>query len=416
MALHDASLAGILGGTTLLFASFCLALWSSARRQQRALRAVARAGKEVAKGETHVFAPLMPGVAGDLARVINGLADVIRVDKLGAHPERAFEQAMVRETPNGLVVVDGAGRIRTMNPAARKLLPWRGDPVGQLAAEVVPVPEFMEVLEEAAGTRAVSERGARAGARELLLRGLPLADGGGTMGVILDITSVRVAERARTDFVANVSHELRTPITTLVGYSEALLDEDLPPHTRPMVEAIARNAKRLHRLAEDVLQLSKIEARGADLPTERDVLLPIVEDVVGRLSANATAREITLSVSCSHAMEAMINADAFEHALANLVDNAVKYTPGGGHVRVVVTTSGTFVDVSVVDNGVGIDSAHHARIFERFYRVDAGRSRDAGGTGLGLSLVKHLCIAMGAEVFFTSAPGKGSAFTLRLPA
>ncbi len=406
---------GVLAGAVLLTSALALALWQTLRRQQQALNAVARVGKLVAGGESHLYAPLMPGVAGELARVINALADVIRNEKLGAHPARAFEQAMVRETPNGLVVVDGAGRIRTMNPAARKLLPWHGDPVGQLAAGVIPVPEFIEVLEEAAGTRAVAERGARAGARELLLRGLPLADGGGTLGVILDITSVRVAERARTDFVANVSHELRTPITTLVGYSESLLDEDLPPHTRPMLEAIARNAKRLHRLADDVLHLSKIEARGADLPTERDVLLPIVEDVVGRLAANATAREIALSVSCAHAVEACINADAFEHALANLVDNAIKYTSSGGHVRVVVTPSGETVDVSVIDDGVGIDPAHHARIFERFYRVDAGRSRDAGGTGLGLALVKHLCLAMGAEIFFTSAPGGGSAFTLRLP-
>ena len=183
-----------------------------------------------------------------------------------------------------------------------------------------------------------------------------------------------------------------------------------------MIEAIERNARRLGALIEDVLSLSRIEARAADLRLESEPLLPVIEEVIERFALRARQKSIALGVTVPDPrLEALLNVEAFEHALGNLVDNAIKYTPDGGSVHIDVATEPTKVSVSVTDNGIGIDLVHHDRIFERFYRVDGARARDVGGTGLGLALVKHLCRATRSEVTLLSDRGKGSTFTLRLP-
>jgi len=352
-----------------------------------------------------------------LAAVINELSEDLRARHLGAETERALDGAMVRETPNGLLITDGSGRVRRYNPALARLLPFVGDPIGRTPIEGIPVHEFQEVIDETRRTRQPSERVATVGRREVLVRGIPLADGAGCMGVVLDITSVRAAERARRDFVANVSHELRTPVTALYGYAESLLEDraELPEWSHPMLEAMHRNARRLAALIEDVLQLSKIEARQGDLPLAPEPLRPVIKEVLARFTDRARQKSIALTLADGPEVEARISGEAFEHALGNLVDNALKYTDAHGKVEVAIHTGDEGTSVSVIDNGVGVAAVHHERIFERFYRVEPDRSRDAGGTGLGLALVKHLCLAMQAEVTLTSTPGVGSTFTLRLP-
>lgn len=382
----------------------------------RRARVLAGAARRLADGETHVQLPVRGKDDLDvLAEAFNRVAGVAREANLVSAADRVFDQAMVRETPNGLLIVDGKGNLRRLNPAATRLLPVSEGAVGHPPIDHIPVPDLQAVLEEAARTRQIAERVGAVGKRELLFRGLPLADGEGCMGVVLDITSVREAERARRDFVANVSHELRTPITAIVGFSEALLDEEVPEAVRPMVEAVDRNARRLHALVADVLQLSRIEARREDFGLEDEELAPVIGQVIDRLAPVAQAKEVRLRVQVPEGLRARIAVEAFEHALSNLVDNAVKYTPRGGEVRVEARQGGDRVYVDVADTGIGIDPVHHGRIFERFYRVDPGRSREGGGTGLGLALVKHLCLAMKAEVSFESEPGRGSTFTLKLP-
>ena len=181
------------------------------------------------------------------------------------------------------------------------------------------------------------------------------------------------------------------------------------------LEAIDRNARRLHLLTDDVLQLSRIEARSGALPLVSEALAPLVATVVDRYRSQAEAQGVVLRVDIPAELRASLNADAFEHALGNLVDNAVKYSVRGGAVRVVGQAVGERVRVDVIDTGVGIEEIHRTRVFERFYRGDPARSRAIPGTGLGLALVKHLCIAMNAEVAFTSASGLGSTFSLTLP-
>ncbi|MES2639430.1 MAG: ATP-binding protein [Myxococcota bacterium] len=374
--------------------------------------------RQVHKGDVHRFLPVPRGdLFGELAEEINMLVGELRTRHLGAETERVLDGAMVRESPNGLLITDAGGRVRRFNPALARLLPFSSDPIGKAPIETIPVHEFQEVIDETRRTRQPSERVATVGRREVLVRGIPLADGAGCMGVVLDITSVRAAERARRDFVANVSHELRTPVTALVGYAESLLDDrsQLPEWSQPMLEAMNRNARRLAALIEDVLQLSKIEARQGDLVLASEPLRPVVREVLARFGDRARQKDISLTLAEGPEIEARIAGEAFEHALGNLVDNALKYTNNGGRIDIVVEDRDGAVTVAVKDDGIGVDGIHHDRIFERFYRVDPGRSRDAGGTGLGLALVKHLCFAMQAEVSLASDIGKGSTFTLRLP-
>lgn len=398
----------------VLALSIALAQVLARRREADALSRMVRVLERMSGGDTHLVTPELPGRLLPLAKAVNLLADRFRKNQLNEHPERLFDQALVRETPNGLMVVDARGIIRVVNRAARELLPWTAEPVGRRAVDVLLVTPLADVLREAADTREAAERAARVGSRDLLLRGIPLADGGGTLGVILDITSVVSAERVRREFVATVSHELRTPVTSIVGYAESLADEEIPPSARTLLTPLVRNALRLSRLCEDVLALSRLEARSANLPLEPLELLPLTDELVDGFQDRAAGRNITLTVEGDCGV-AQVNADAYLAAVQNLVDNALKYTPTGGHVTVRLSRQEDRAVVSVVDDGPGIDPIHHARLFERFYRVDPGRSRDAGGTGLGLALVKHYCQAMGAEVSMTSVVGTGSTFILSFP-
>ncbi len=397
----------------------CLAgtlAWSTWQRHlaRQWLDRLAHSVRRYARGEDRRLAVDVP--PPDLVPLSLALDDLVKAlgeEASGMRSELRLEQEMVRQTPNGLVLVDAEGRVRMVNPAARVLLPVRGDPTGRPPIDTIPLSELQDVIDECREKNVIAERSVVYGPRDLVVRGLPLDGGRAALGVVLDITTVRAAERARRDFVSNVSHELRTPITSIVGFAEALGDEPLPDSSKPMVDAILRNARRLHALVDDVLHLSRIESRGEDLACDTQALRPLVDEVMERVRPRAESLRHALAVEGPD-VEASVNADAFVHALNNLVDNAVKYTPEGGHITVRLSAVNNGVEVSVVDDGPGIDPVHHPRLFERFYRVDPGRSRDVGGTGLGLALVKHLCHAMRAEVGVRSAPGEGSTFTLRL--
>lgn len=383
------------------------------RRARRSLEHTLSLVREVGGGAE----PAGEGLAGRVEEGVAGLVERVRGEERADAEQREFERAMIQETPSGLLLVGADGRVRTVNVALRRLLPVVDEPVGLLPIDACPIPELQALLDDVARSGRIDEREITVGPRDLILRGVPLRGGRARMAQVLEITSVRRAERARREFVANVSHELRTPVTALVGYAESLADEPgLPAGTRTMVDAIQRNALRLQRLVQDVLELSRIEARARDLPLSRQALGPLVEDIVDHYADAARDQGVALTVTVPEGLDAMVHGEALDHALGNLVDNAVKYTPRGGRVRVEARREGDRVVIDVIDDGPGIDPVHHPRIFERFYRVDPSRSRAIPGTGLGLAIVKHLCSAMGGEVSVASAAGEGSTFSLRLPA
>jgi signal transduction histidine kinase len=227
---------------------------------------------------------------------------------------------------------------------------------------------------------------------------------------------LRRLETIRRDFVANVSHELKTPLTAVSGYAETLLDEGIPPEQRRrFVETIRDNAWRMQRIVDDLLDLSRIESGGWRPNVGRVDVAGVVRDVFTAVQSTADGKGLRL-ISEIPRDAAFVPADptAFRQVVSNLVENAVRYTNGGSiTLRTRVGAAGVWVDVR--DTGVGIAPEHLPRIFERFYRVDSGRSREQGGTGLGLAIVRHLVDAHGGRVEAASVVGRGTTISVLFP-
>jgi two-component system phosphate regulon sensor histidine kinase PhoR len=239
----------------------------------------------------------------------------------------------------------------------------------------------------------------------------------GSAAVFFDVTELRRLEKIRKDFVANVSHELRTPITAIRGYAETLKSGALADalNAPRMVDIIYRQSERLSELVEDLLELSRIDARQIQLQEKPIDLEKATLRAAETVRPKALTKQIAVEVAIAPALQVIADERALDQVLLNLLDNAVKYTPPGGHVRVTAKDFASTVELSVKDNGAGIEARHLPRIFERFYRVDKGRSRDMGGTGLGLSIVKNLVTLMKGDVRVHSAPLEGSTFFVTLP-
>jgi two-component system sensor histidine kinase SenX3 len=232
-----------------------------------------------------------------------------------------------------------------------------------------------------------------------------------------DVTESRRLARVRRDFVANVSHELKTPVGALQLLSETLLDAfDDVAATRRFAERIHHESSRLGRLVGDLLELSRLQ--GAEpLPAPNPVGVDrIVAEVVDRTRTAAAAKKIIVQYTGARGLTAYGSERQLVTAVANLVENAIAYSPENTAVTVTGRRTGDILEVSVIDQGVGISAKDQGRIFERFYRADHARSRETGGTGLGLSIVKHIAVNHGGRVSVESEPGTGSTFTFRLPA
>ena len=251
------------------------------------------------------------------------------------------------------------------------------------------------------------------GSRLLKLRSVSLG-AHGRLAILEDVSTQHKAEEHRREFVANVSHELRTPITTILMNVEVLLDLNI--EEKKFVKAIHRNSKRLSLLVNGLLDLSRIESGEMELSIQKYKLEPIVQQVVAALETNISNKNQTVRVNMDPDVRAIVDAQALEQVLTNLVSNAIKYTPDGTTIQIHSRMHDQEVVLEVEDDGVGIPLKHQERLFERFYRVDKGRSRDEGGTGLGLAIVRHLIEAMGGEVAVSSAEPNGTVFTIRLQA
>jgi two-component system phosphate regulon sensor histidine kinase PhoR len=317
-----------------------------------------------------------------------------------------------------VVVVDGDGRIVLVNPALRAMLLLGADAVGKLLIETVRHAQLHTMLENARAARddrQVELELPGLKPRRMLVQVAPLDEG--MLFVFVDVTELRRLESLRRDFVANASHELRTPIAAVRSATETLrfgAIEDRQAATR-FVDIIERNAVRLQSLVEDMLELSKLESNEFKLKRERVELQRVVPIVLALFRERAEKKGVRLSSELPPTLAA-VDGDprALEHVLSNLVDNAVKYCPAGSRILVGAAEDDGRVRLVVSDTGPGIAPEHLSRVFERFYRVDAGRSRELGGTGLGLSIVKHMVEAMRGKVSVESAVGRGSTFSVAL--
>jgi two-component system sensor histidine kinase SenX3 len=346
-------------------------------------------------------------------------------ERLEAAVDRHFaKQAATRVTadrlvgaldviPQGIVLADAAGEIVFRNQTAATYLTARhGDAlVGSLITELI-----SRAVRGESSTRTIELFGPPR--RSLQLRSVPLDDpeSGGAFLVIEDISERQRLEAVRRDFVANISHELKTPVGALGLLAETLLDEDDPEVAHRLTERMQREAFRVARTIDDLLQLSQIET--SEGPEHELVGVDLlIDEAVDRTRAAAEMRSVDLVVSAFPAGLAVVgDRRQLVSAVANLCDNAVKYSDSHSKVELRARAEGRWVEIDVVDQGIGIPARDQARVFERFYRVDRARSRDTGGTGLGLAIVRHVVQNHHGEISVSSREGDGSTFTLRLPA
>jgi len=333
--------------------------------------------------------------------------------------------ATINEMREGLLVIDQEMRVVASNRAARSLFSNVEDPIGaRRLTELTRNPAIYDAFldgvrgKERAGVKVETYGGER---RVFDLRVVPLQSANGkashgAVGVFFDITRLERLELIRQEFLSNVSHELRTPLTSIIALAETLETGaiDNPEHNRRFLTIIQKNAARMHRLIDDILELSAIEAGNVKVKREIVQLRALVEDVVGSLSTAASTHEITLQNLVPQDATVFADPHRLVQMLTNLIDNAIKFNREGGVVSIRYE-GGVRDKISVEDTGEGIPAHHQDRLFERFYRVDRARSRELGGTGLGLAIVKHLAKAHDGEVTVESRFGEGTRFTIELP-
>lgn len=360
----------------------------------------------------------------ELARPLEELAERIqrRVGQLESENNRLG--IILESITEAILVVDRDGRVVLANKALANLFGLDPPLEGLLTAEVV---RYSAIQDALAGCLAEGRRREMeveltgAPERHLDMQVAPVFEGNeciGAVAVLYDITRLRELERMRRDFVANVSHELRTPLTAIKGYAEILSDSALDDRetARRFTGIIENHADRLTRLLGDLLDLSRLESDQLEVELIPCELKLLVDTSVGSVSQAAGQKQIVIHCDVPPSVQVICDPKLIEQALINLLDNAVKYTPAGGKVRVGTrpVEDTDRLAIYVEDTGVGIPSEDLGRIFERFYRVDKGRSRDLGGTGLGLSIVRHIAEVHGEQVSVQSKLGAGTTFSFEL--
>ncbi len=346
-------------------------------------------------------------LAGELDAAISELAS-----------ERDRLETILEGMTGGVVAVDSDQRVTLINPEALVLLDLDAPPVGRLLSDTIEGSALRELVARAQDRSGhpVEFDSPGASPRRVLARSAPLKVTGGTVLVMQDVTEMRRLESVRRDFVANVSHELRTPVSIVRANAETLLSGALEePGGRAFVEAIDRNAVRLTALLADLLDLSRIEAGSYRLEAEPVDLSQAFARVVEAVAEVRDRRQVTVSDAEDGSLQVLADPGGLDQILLNLLDNAVKYCAESGQVQLRAAAAGEAVRIEVQDDGPGIEERHRERVFERFFRVDKGRSREAGGTGLGLAIVKHLSDAMNGSVGVEAAGEQGSTFWVELP-
>ena len=377
------------------------------------LRDVARA---IAAGDlTQRPSLAAPGEVGDLATALSRMAEQLATRMRALQEDDDLMVALLESLEEGVLALAPNGSIVRINERARVLL--------NVSA---PLPFGRELLPREYAIRAAIDQAldghvtptAEVGLNErtLAITSRPLPTAGAVL-TLLDLTVLRRLETIRRDFVANVSHELKTPLTAVSGFAETLLDETIPPAQRQQfIETIRDNAMRMQRIVDDLLDLSRIESGGwRPNVTSMDVSA-VIASVMAEVGARAAAKGVELIRDLSSdAVRLQADPTAIRQVIANLVENAVQYTSTGA-VTLRTRAEQGMVRIDEVDTGVGIAAEHLPRIFERFYRVDTGRSREQGGTGLGLAIVRHLVDAHGGRVEAASRTGAGTTISAWFPA
>ena len=399
------------------------------RRLARPIEQMRISAAQIASGNLNVKLPIPAGGSiRELALSMNNMAEQLKFRIAQITNEKNERDAMFASMTEGVIAVDLKGIILDINPAAYKIFDLPADVVGLSFYGVVRNTELQAFLEQIIKEKKPIESeftfyGTME--RHIRIKGTVIRMDGDHISAVLivlsDFTRIKKLENFRRDFIADVSHEIKTPLTALKGAVETLQEGAInePESAAKFMDIISRHSDRLNALVRDILSLSELERKTSS--EEMDFgLIKIAGPVTGAVELckeRANSKNISLKLT-EPAGDFKVKGDAqlLEQAIINLIDNAIKYNLAGTEIQVSVLASGKDVFIRVSDNGCGIAQEHLARLFERFYRVDKARSRKLGGTGLGLAIVKHIAQLHKGSAEVQSTVGKGSAFTIRLPA
>ena len=403
-------------GLLMLLAAAVVA-WMLAGFLARPLLNITAAARDIATGRAAEFPDVrVPELANhvDALRAMHHELER-RFDDL--RREREESRTLLESLSDGVLAADRRGIVVSINAAARRLLGYApSEPLPPLA-ELFHDRQHRALMREIMAGGVVDRRELDFGDRSVVVSARPFEDGG-TLLVLNDVTDVRRLETIRRDFVANVSHELKTPLTAIAGYAETLAAE-MPGSSQRFAQVILENAQRMQRLVDDLLDLSRIESGGWRPEPENVDVEAAAREAWNPFAARASERGVRFETAVQQsAATAPVDPDALRQIFTNLFDNALRHTQTKGSIRVVAERAGKdarCVLIRVTDTGSGIPADHLPRNFERFYRVDPGRSRQEGGTGLGLAIVKHLVEAHGGRVEAESELGRGTTILLYFP-
>jgi two-component system phosphate regulon sensor histidine kinase PhoR len=415
-------------GLALLAAGLAIlltSLWIDRRLFEPLSRLIAQSGDLIAGRVRRVEVPDEEELAA-LGVALNRLAETAEAQFAAVRDERDHLKAILSSMSEGVLVVGAGGRARLVNPAFRRLFDLAGEVEGRPVLEVVRQPALARIVDDTLrlGTGQSGQLEVQTPERRTLMLASAALAGGerGAVVVARDTTELTRVADMRRDFVANVSHELKTPLAAIRGYAETLRDGALlePPTAQRFTERILIQCRRLQALLDDLLTLSRLES--VSLPHEREAvdLAAVVRRSAELLAPAAREKRVEVEVIENDERVPPVpgDLDAIERLVLNLLDNAIKYNHPDGKVTARVGREDGMAPAAIIevsDTGIGIPAESLSRIFERFYRVDKGRSREEGGTGLGLAIVKHVAQAHGGQVEVESRPGKGSTFRVRLP-
>jgi two-component system phosphate regulon sensor histidine kinase PhoR len=411
----------LLAGFGVALAAALLAVFLAGRTTQP-LSQLTAVAERMAGGDLDArLFPASRDELGQLTRAFNHMADQIREQVTTLAEEQGRLAAVLDHMADGVLITDAGGQVRLVNAAAARLLETDEEQaLGRSFAQVAPYYPLIELWkacrqsgEEQIGMVEVSHHG-------LFLQAIvtPFQEAGteGYLVILQDLTRIRRLETVRRDFISNISHELRTPLAGLKALVDTLRGGAIkdPPAAKRFLKRMDAEVDALTQMVEELLELSRIESGQAPLRLASTPVAEIVVPPVDRLRPQAERAGLELTVLLPPKLPPVLaDADRARLVLTNLVHNAVKFTPPGGHITVAARPAGEDMVFSVEDTGVGIPAENLSRIFERFYKAD--RARSGGGTGLGLAIAKHIVQGHGGRIWAESVEGQGSTFSFTLP-